>query len=345
MKDIKKTTRKKYPLLSDKVWLHKHYVEESLSTSEIARKIGGTRDGVRAALLRHGIPRRTTTESNKEVRERKGEIEHKYPLLDNEKWLREKYEQNKASLNDIAVLAGAKNHNSVRQALTRFGVDIRNISEGLTANREDDGFIIDEEVIAGCLLGDGYLQKHNKQSEDSYPNFQKKNIYYDHMEFVGKILFKDKWEDRVKSGNRLLNGKRFSHFQMRSLTHKKLMPIYKKWYPESNNFIKVVPSDIPMTKTVLLHWFLDDGYSSLRKRKDCNQKKKQVVLGLCSECFSKEDQQMLCDKMKDRWGLIANPCYCHNGTGYMIKISQSQAPKFFDIIGPPPVPSLAYKWK
>jgi hypothetical protein len=49
--------------------------------------------------------------------------------------------------------------------------------------------------------------------------------------------------------------------------------------------------------------------------------------------------------MKRNFGLNARTIPCQWGTGWRIKIPQAQARLFFDILGPCPVPEMAYKWK
>lgn len=128
---------------------------------------------------------------------------------------------------------------------------------------------------------------------------------------------------------------------------KELKDLYNKWYPENNNYKKLVPRDINIDSTVLLHWYLDDGYSYHRVRK--NQNKKQIVSGLCTQSFNKEDQEFLIEKIYNKFNIKfslhdikkrKNP-----GTGYMLILPQSQFDDFLNILGDPPVKSLSYKWK
>jgi len=51
-----------------------------------------------------------------------------------------------------------------------------------------------------------------------------------------------------------------------------------------------VPYDINITPTVLLHWFMDDG-STTQRRKD--SKTKQIITTFCTESFSYADNCLL----------------------------------------------------
>lgn len=270
---------------------------------------------------------------------------NKYSLLDDKKWLYKKYIEEKKGTKEICKLVGAKTPNSVRQALIKFSIPVRTIGDGLRINAEDDGFLINKNIIDGCLLGDGYLQKWNKESNQSCPYFAKRNKYYDHIEFVAKKIFSDKWEKRIKINNEKFLGKNQTIFTLRSLSNCKLQLYYKRWYPKYNGYKKIVPKDIKITPELLLHWFLDDGSSYLRKRK--GSYKKQIVIVFCSESFSKEDNEFLCFEMKKIFGLKATTRknIRNNKEYWRIYIPQSQTDLFYSIIGPSPVASLAYKWK
>lgn len=261
---------------------------------------------------------------------------YRYPLLNDLDWLRQKYEVDGLSTVKMADIAGAKSPNSVRQSLLRHGIPVRTIGDSLVHKRKDDGFTENKDIIEGSLLGDGFLQKWNKHSHCATAYFAKRNKYYDHVRYVAKDLFPSRPDDAVVEKKE----KRGTIFTIRSLSHKWLNPYFDRWYPEWSNREKVVPEDIVLTPKVLLHWFLDDGSSYRRKRKT-----NQVIIVLSSECFSLENQQMLCDKMKSTFDIYGKPYPTNSGVGYRITIPQSQTSEFYKVIGSPPVASLSYKWK
>lgn len=265
-------------------------------------------------------------------------MSRKYPLLNDKDWLQQKYVEEKLSTVQITPLVGAKTCNSVRQALIRHGIPVRSVSEGLTCNRKDDGFILNHDVLIGCLLGDGGLSKWNPVSEKSNPCFYKKNKYYDHVQYVGQQLMGDLWQTRYIPEYRLLNGKNLLYHRIDTLSHKELLPIYRDWYPQGNNFKKIVPIGFKLTPISILHWFMDDGSTSFRQDRD------SIVMTLCSESFSQDENEYLCDLLNE-FDLDARVKPANSGTGYRIGIKSSKLNDFFDLIGPCPVPNLVYKWK
>lgn len=270
---------------------------------------------------------------------------YKYPLLNDESWLREQYFDKGFSTVTIGEMVQAKDSNSVRQALIRFGITPRNPHEGQVYLRHHD-FNLDMDIINGCMLGDGYMRKHKKESVVCVPYFTKKNKFLDHVQYVASFLF-DEPDKFITSTTGMCLGKEFPIYVLRGHTDDRLTEIYEKWYPASNNYKKIVPLDLKLNERILLHWFMDDGSSY--RRKGYGRRSKQIVISFACESFTKEEQEFLAQQMLDKWGLMVNIRYYRIGsdgrTHYRMHLPQSQAEKFFNIIGPPPVPSLAYKWK
>ncbi len=285
-------------------------------------------------------------------------FDSKYPLLNNKEWLYENYVVKGLGTKEIAKMAGAKTCNSARQALIKFDIPVRSISQGLICNREDDGLKLTENAMAvmeGSLLGDASMRTWKAESINSNAYFYKKNIGYDHILFVASSIVGEKAESLIREDLQPYSHDktRMCHaFSFRTYTHLELTPIYRKWYPEWNNYKKIIPSDINITETTLLHWFMDDGCSYYRKReykkngrymKVNRRKNNQVCISLCTDCFTESDQRMVAAQMLDKFGLDFK-VRKYKDTFRMF-LPQSQAQHFFEVIGDCPVPSLQYKWK
>lgn len=281
----------------------------------------------------------------------------KYPLLNDREWLLQQYVVECRSTLDIAKQLEAKSCASVSKALERFDIPLRSKTEGKLCKRDKEyHFYANRQVIDGCLLGDAFLFVSVGSTTKDYPKFGKNNIYYDHHKFVGQILFGDNWNDRVKE---YANDKGFGCqggqlFHLRGLVDKQLAVFYQRWYPEWNDYKKVIPKDIVVDKDLLLHWFLDDGYSYIVHRKYKNPKynKDKIRIEFATQSFQKEELEMLGKKIYEKFGLVIKPRFHKRkdivkGTGYEMCLSETkeQVNLFYDIIGDCPVPSMEYKWK
>jgi hypothetical protein len=315
----------------NKEWLEAQYVVEQRTPKQIAELVGCSKNTIINHLRRYGIPVRSSPESKKLNYKPHSRL---YEVLNDQELLYAEYVVQGLSIKKIARKYGIVQHNSVRQALIRHGIKIRTISDGLTNRRYGDNFVFNADIINGGLLGDASFKVWNKHSDNSYPTFVRKNKYRDHVEWVAELLCGQRGIARVREYCKCVDGKTFRAYIFKTLTHKSLRPLYCKWYPESNGFKKIVPPDIEINKTILLHWFLDDGYVSKR---DC-------YILFCSESFVKGDQEMLCEKMNKAYCLSSRVVRCNSGTGWRICIPRSQTQSFFEIIGPAPILSLAYKW-
>lgn len=276
-----------------------------------------------------------------------------YKELNDKEWLIDEYLLKMRSCLNISKEIGC-NNNAVRQALIKHGIGVRNQSQAQIVHSTTD-LTINNSVLDGILMGDAYLQKWRK-GKKSLPSLLKKNKYLDHLTLVSTIF---ELNPKIKQVEQYLKatGKVYTYYQYRSCVDPKLEPYYLRWYPETNDHKKVIPDDIEVDETFLLHWFLDDGFSHRRDRskemesKGWKQNKEQITVGFCSQCFELEQQKNLCDKINDKFDLGVIPRRIvwknskENMDGYMIYVAQKNANKFFEIIGECPIESLKYKWK
>ena len=340
----------KYSLLNDKEWLTQKYVVEGLTTCKIAKIAGVKSDvSVRQGLKRCDIPEREP------IRHIQHGISLNYPKLNDRDLLYKQYVEEKRSTLQIGKEIGCSCQ-TVAQSLRRHGIYVRTLSEGMLINQEDDGLRFNDETISiltGCLLGDAGLSTTHGDTTNA--NFRKCNKYYDHIKFVATCLFANKWDTRVSGpfkNKGFKGGKDSFRFALQSLVHSEITELYHKWYPESNNRIKIIPEDIPLDPTVMLHWFLDDGYCYYTNRKYSNPKwnHRETRVYLCTQGFQKPELDMISARIKDELDLTVKPRFHQRhgkfeGSGYELEVSIPDVPKFFSLIGPPPVASLAYKWK
>lgn len=264
----------------------------------------------------------------------------KYPQLNDPEWLNQKYIVEKLSTIDISKMLNIIAPNSVRQALLGAGIIPRSASEGLRVNNEE--LNIDLDVLYGSLLGDGYMCKYNKHSNISMPYFGKTNKHRDHVLYVASYFY-DNYTQYVFDTTYTINGKILTYNTLKTKSDEKLVDHYNKWYPSSNDYNKVVPTDIKLTPNMILHWFLDDGSTSYRTRNGILTS--QVVGTLSSQSFTLDENILLVSQLNNFIPRCAKITSCSTGTRSMIRIRQSKINEFYELIGECPFDSLKYKWK
>lgn len=111
-----------YAQLADVVWLRSQYLDQSRTLEEIANVVGCTRSAAYLALIRHGIPVRTATES----RNIRGTTRHEavFPQLRDVDWLRTRYIDDGLNGEEIAALIGSS-RTAVTNAIRRTGIPPR----------------------------------------------------------------------------------------------------------------------------------------------------------------------------------------------------------------------------
>lgn len=264
---------------------------------------------------------------------------YKYPLLNDHDWLYKNYITNSLSTNKMRDMVGCKTSNSVRQALIRHGISLRNISEGLTIHNPP--IHINQSMIDGCLLGDAWLFRHNPNSDISMPYFIKKNKYIDHIEYNIKQLYPthNDISEFVSYETKIINDVIVGYYVFRTPVYKELHSFYDRWYLSGT---RQPPNDIQISPELLLNWFLDDG-SSYHRRKD--SKSKQITITFSCEGFYPENVKRLVEKLCNTTEMEFKMSPCNSGYGYRITLQQHYTNSFFKYIGACPVESLKYKWK
>lgn len=329
-----------YPKLHDKDYLYKKYIIEKKSSTTIAKRIGCRFSAVIIALCRLGIPIRTNSEAQKL-------LPHfsMYKKLNNKNWLKKCYIDEGISTNEIAKKAGAPSCNSARQSLIRAGIEVRNYREAQIYLKEGDDLIINHDVIDGGLLGDAGMGISFKRTLVGMPYHWRKNKYYDHIEWVGSLLYKDPIA-RIRPE---YTDKYGYYWILRTLSNESLLTYFRRWYPEKTcyptkkPFEKIIPDDVCISRMSMLHTFLDDG-TQYRRRYESNAL--QVIIVLCLEGFTPENLEVFRDKANRTFNSdIFRMRKYNQGYGYRISVRQSKTQDFYSIIGPPPVKCLAYKWK
>jgi hypothetical protein len=149
------------------------------------------------------------------------------------------------------------------------------------------------ELINGTLLGDASVtfDNYNYRKYYNYKLTAKdKNFLVWFKKLIHDLGINNSWITEESNTNSM-------HFYINSCPYPELMNLRKKWYVErqGEHAQKIVPRDIRLTPTVLLHWYLGDG--SLPRRR--NDKNRIPSIVLATNTFTKEDLEFLIQKLKD----------------------------------------------
>lgn len=258
----------------------------------------------------------------------------------NKEWLYQKYIIENLTCKEIGDLIGCERHRISRD-LKFYGIEIRKAIEA-SLNKYKRRFINNKEIIDGIILGDGCLWKTERFNGATQLIISQ--INKDLVEYIRDSVAPD-CKVYMRPGrpylykNETLYGKDAYKIQISSLD---LNDYFYRWY---KNKIKVVPKDLVITPTLVLHWFCGDGSTSYLSGRNRSR------LVLCTHGFSHEEVIFLQRVMKNvcNLGIYKSNKIKKNGEFgyYLASINTEEIRKFFNYIGPCPkeVPSLEYKWK
>lgn len=183
---------------------------------------------------------------------------------------------------------------------------------------------IQQVVLIGTLLGDGYLERNGNNHRLQVNHSLKQKDYVDWFYQIFKNLTKS--EPRVIDSNQ-------SNYRFRTITTKTFSKYHSLFYP--NGKTKIVPNQIKellVDPLALAIWYMDDG----KRRPDCRGAFLDTI------CFTKSDQLKLIECLESNFGLEDLRLHW-NGDGYHIYIPAKNANRFCNIIGKYLIPSMLYK--
>jgi len=192
------------------------------------------------------------------------------------------------------------------------------------------------DILDGELLGDGHLN-----SPTGFQAYFSEGVGFDKKEWLIHIynIFVDNNIPIKENAIYYRRDKPGWQFNTRSTIE--LGDLHKKWYIKNENFdhmksrifsnrkyIKIIPTDITVTPTCLLHWYIGDGSN-----------KKNGGARLCTNGFTYGEIEFLRVKLKEDLGILTS----HFREG-CIGITKREQAKMLDIIGLSPVRCYEYKW-
>lgn len=180
-----------------------------------------------------------------------------------------------------------------------------------------------QNIFDGIMLSDGTISK-----DSNLFSVTQKTDREQYLNYICKLLNIE--ENRIKRLVRKPDkrtGKCYKTSYLRTLSDYKYILERKRWYLNGK---KIVPRDINLSRELLLQWFLGDGSAGIYKR--------STILCLCTNSFTKEDNEFLVSKLKEI--NINSKINSQN----MICVKKDSYKTFYNYIGECPIDCFRYKW-
>jgi hypothetical protein len=159
-----------------------------------------------------------------------------------------------------------------------------------------------KDVIIGTLLGDSSMSIRSGRPHYSI-KFEQGAMHEEYIHHLYEI-FKayvgtpptDRWIDEAKTRKA---------WWFRTYRHEHFKFYYHLFYQTTQDGKKVkrVPENIKdfLTPVAVAYWFMDDGTYTL------NENKTEIYYWFSTEGFTKDEVQILCDALRDKFSIRANP--------------------------------------
>lgn len=245
----------------------------------------------------------------------------------NKEWLQNKYSREEFSIYKIAKYCGVTGE-TIRCWLKKLNIRIRSFGEASHVNQANHCNLSQEatEWLNGELLGDGNLYSQSKYSS----SFQYSSKYLEYCEYVKNTLKNFGVEQSSKMFKHYSKRYKSYNYRYRSRFYVELLPLRKKWYPESK---KIVPRDIVLKPLTVRQWYIGDGnMSHPKKSRPC------IILATCG--FDISDVEWLVKQLV-KLGFKAKRRPYQN----LISISTRSVKDFLNYIGKCPTECYKYKFR
>jgi hypothetical protein len=182
-------------------------------------------------------------------------------------------------------------------------------------------------VLDGCLLSDGCIAIRKNRTPS--PRFEWGCIHRDLTQFVADSFFPI--QPRVSSRK---NDTGFATDKPLFMAHAPVSGTFAqqraRWYLEDG--LKIVPYDLRLDRTACLFWYLGDGSLGAKR------------VNLSTQGFSWGDVEAVLLPKLHALGARSARAYPDDGKP-RIYLSVADSARWLSFIGPPPVPSMVYKWE
>lgn len=188
------------------------------------------------------------------------------------------------------------NVTTIENFFKRNNIPTRNYSAVYKQYKNVPDFSAQEmEILDGIMLADGHIDPQIHGGRLTY-GCKFRETLFDIEKSLPSLTFSNHWQSKITN---------CWHFKSRGNPH--LLREHSRWYPEKK---KIVPKDVRITPLSCYWWMIGDG---------CGQK---YHIQLATNGFLKEDNQFLCEKLKQI--NVLNAYVATNNTIYLrLKDSQT----------------------
>jgi hypothetical protein len=176
---------------------------------------------------------------------------------------------------------------------------------------------VQQQVIIGCVLGDGYMRKKTHAHLQVTHSIKQKDYVDWKYKVLNNLVIKP---PSAYKGNGIRIGYRFFTRNLPVLT-----PIHDLFY---SNGVKIVPDHLILTPLSIAVWYMDDGSKSYRS---CYFNSQKLDL---------KSQNNLMDSLS-RFGVKSN--LNKDKSYFRIRVTTSSTPKLLAMISPHIIKSMRYK--
>jgi hypothetical protein len=255
----------------------------------------------------------------------------------------ELYTNQKKSTTQIAKIYNCS-FNTIVSRLEGYNIQIRKrkdsicIVRGYHKNIKLNDYIL--QIMDGILLSDGGYDFGGKDKKTASLKITQMESHREWLDELKSIFENNNIEcSMVHRFSRPID-KSFPQWVLKTRYYLELGDERKRWYPKGK---KIVPKDVRITPLVLAQWYMGDG--NLSATGGTKSGKKFYRLSLCTDSFTKEENEFLRDKLKKLYGWNFRVFKYRNSSYRLVINLPKEIKDFLFKTAPYKVECFNYKWE
>lgn len=191
--------------------------------------------------------------------------------------------------------------------------------------------------LTGLIIGDGYIDKGISKRAFRIKSINKEFIDLINNELINNTQFKIKinyYESQIRN-----NVFHKEYWELYIAAHPYFRKLYSSFYDDYRH--RRITHNVCnwLTPYGIACWFMSDGYMCLVGK--TKNKIKDRRLQICTDAYSKEQVEMLCNTLCNKFNIKST--ITNRKNSYRINIKTESYQTFFDLVYPYMVDSMKYK--
>ena len=197
-------------------------------------------------------------------------------------------------------------------------------------------YLLNDDMILGLMLSDGYLINHEKTTGHSAFVLGQTPKRIDFLNSVHDYFLTLGLKSSLRTTYTTIKGVKFPSILLTTSNNIVFDKLRNDWYPNGK---KIIPKDLILNQKIISFWYQGDGYSRYINNGQ------SVEITIATDSFKKEDVDRICLQLKTRFNLNFHDWFRYKKYHTLKTYENQTTERFMNLVEPYIHPVFQYKIK